>query len=265
MKEIEKGIIVFDNPYGGSNITTVTTSEGTVIVDSSLFPSKATEVALYIKRLLHSEIVWITNTHYHPDHTFGNSGIKAQLLTSEKTESYFSMMSRSYIDQVTHKEGASQAEAIKILHPALTFKNEYTLELGGERIEWEVVGGHTPDSTLIRIPGKKVIIVGDLLVSEYHPEIVMDSNLERWIRVLRGLKREKAKWYISGHGKVCNRLEIDRMISYLQKAMALRESMSDADEIVQTLGQDPNFRERKMQSLFVENIRVLMETGKQIS
>jgi hypothetical protein len=55
------------------------------------------------------------------------------------------------------------------------------------------------------------------------------------------------------------------MISYLQKSIALREYMSSADEIVETLGQDPNFRDRKMQSLLVENIRVLMETGKQIS
>jgi len=112
LKEIEKGIIVFDNPYGGSNITTLTTSEGTLIIDSSLFPSKAAEVALYIKRLLKSEIVWITNTHYHPDHTFGNSGIKAQLLTSEKTEKYFSIMNRHYIDQVIEKEEALKEENI---------------------------------------------------------------------------------------------------------------------------------------------------------
>ena len=265
LKEIEKGIIVFDNPYGGSNITTLTTAEGTLIIDSSLFPSKAAEVALYIKRLLHSEIIWITNTHYHPDHTFGNSGIKAQLLTSEKTEKYFSLMSRHYIDQVTEKEEALKDENIKILHPALTFKKEYTLKLNDMEVEFEVVGGHTPDSTVIRIPQRKVVIVGDLLVCEYHPEIVSDSHLEQWIKVLKGLKREKAKWYVTGHGKVCNKLEIDRMISYLQKSIALREYMSSAEEVVQTLGQDPNFRERKMQSLLVENIRVLMEFGKQIS
>jgi len=265
LKEIEKGIIVFDNPYGGSNITTLTTSEGTLIIDSSLFPSKAAEVALYIKRLFRSEIVWITNTHYHPDHTFGNSGIKAQLLTSEKTERYFSIMNRHYIDQVIEKEESLKEENIKVVHPALTFKKDYTLKMDNVNVEFEVVGGHTPDSTIIRIPERKVIIVGDLLVCEYHPEIVSDSNIERWIKVLKGLKREKARWFITGHGKVCNKLEIDKMISYLQKSIALREYVTSADEIVETLGQDPNFRERKMQSLLVENIRILMETGKQIS
>ncbi|HOO31763.1 MAG TPA: MBL fold metallo-hydrolase [Thermotogota bacterium] len=265
MKELEKGIIVFDNPYGGSNITAITTGEGTLVVDSSLFPSKAAEVVLYIKRLMKSEVIMLTNTHYHPDHSFGNSGINAPLLASEKTEGYLSMMNHEYIDQVTKKDSALLDEDIKIVHPAITFKKEHTLTLGDLRIEFELAGGHTPDSTIIRIPERKVIILGDLLVSEYHPEIVMDSNVEKWIKILKQLKREKAKWFITGHGKVCNRLEIDRMISYLQKTAALGEFVNTPETIVEALGQDSNFRDRKMQSLLIENIKVIMEKASSFS
>lgn len=259
MRELEKGIIVFDNPYGGSNISTITTSEGTLVVDSSLFPSKSSEVVLYIKRLLNSEVIMLTNTHYHPDHTFGNSGVNAPLLTSEKTERYLSMMSRDYIDQVTKKDDALLEEDIKVVHPALTFKKEHTLNLGGIDIEFEVLGGHTPDSTIIRIPERRVLILGDLLVSEYHPEIVVDSNVEKWIKILKQLKKEKAKWFITGHGKVCNKLELERMIAYLQKTIALKDFINNPENIVEALGQDSNFRDRKMQSLLIENIKVIME------
>jgi glyoxylase-like metal-dependent hydrolase (beta-lactamase superfamily II) len=259
LRELEKGIIVFDNPYGGSNITTITTAEGTLVVDSSLFPSKASEIVLYIKRLMKSEVIMMTNTHYHPDHSFGNSGINAPLIASEKTENYLSMMNHDYIDQVIMKDGALIEEDIKIVHPAMTFKKEHTLILGNLKIEFELVGGHTPDSTIVRIPERKIVILGDLLVSEYHPEIVVDSNIEKWIKILKQLKREKAKWFITGHGKVCNKLEIDRMLSYLQKTIAIKDFVNHPENIVEALGQDKNFRDRKMQSLLVENIKVIME------
>jgi len=259
LKEIEEGIVVFDNPYGGSNITSVTTTEGTFLIDASLFPSKAEEVVLYIKRLLKSDVTMLANTHYHPDHSFGNSGVSSPLVASEKTEQYFSLMNRNYIDEVVKKENALKDENVKIVHPAITFRKEHEINLGGLTIEMEVVGGHTPDSTVIRIPERKVIIMGDILVCGYHPEIVTDSDLEKWIKTLKQIRRERYKWLIPGHGKTCGKIEIDKMISYLQKTLMVRDYSKNIEDVVTGLGNDPNFRERKMQSLFLENIRVIME------
>jgi len=131
LKEIEQGIRVYDNEFGSSNIVSVTTKEGSVVIDSSLFPSKAEQIKIFLRQVLNSEISFVINTHYHPDHTFGNSGFKAPILVSEKTEEFFSMMDKKYIDTVLSKDEVLRTEKIDIVPPSITFESTYSLKFGG--------------------------------------------------------------------------------------------------------------------------------------
>lgn len=261
MKEIAPGLIVYDNPYGSSNITSITTPEGTILIDSSLFPSKAEQVKVYVKRLLNSEITLVINTHYHPDHTFGNSGFSAPICCSSATEALSRKMDRKYIQYIIDKEPLLEKENLIIVPPSITFEKEYEIEFGGLKLQLETVGGHTPDSILIRIPHYGVLIAGDLVVSGYHPEIVQDSNIRHWVKILRALKREHFKQIIPGHGAVARDLEIDSMRSYLEKCIYLQEHKPQLETLLDSLKIDPNFRDRKMSAMFVENLRAVLNQG----
>jgi glyoxylase-like metal-dependent hydrolase (beta-lactamase superfamily II) len=258
LKEIAPGIIVYDNPYGGSNVTSITTDEGTVVVDSSLFPSKAEQIKTYLKRIMNSEIQLIINTHYHPDHTFGNAGFQSQILCSESTESYFFQMSKSYIRNVINRNALLKKETITIIPPAFTFPESYIHISGNRTIHIERVGGHTPDSTIVWLPKEQIWIVGDLVVHGYHPEIVYDSDINRWLDVLRRLKKEKIKHLVCGHGDVADQSEIDQMVAYLETIRSLQQYKTDFDGILSHLENDVNFRERKMIEILVESLKTIL-------
>jgi len=258
LKEIAPGIIVYDNPFGGSNIVSVTTSEGTIIVDSSLFPSKAEQVKTTIQRLLNSEVALVVNTHYHPDHTFGNSGFNAPLCCCKTSEEFFRKMDKTYIGYVIQKEPLLEKENLIIVPPSITFDREYKLSFGGLDLFLENVGGHTPDTIVIRIPKYGILITGDLVVSQYHPEIVADSHIKTWIKVLKTLKKERHKQIIPGHGPVVRDLEIDQMRHYLERLAYLQEHKSQLETFLGSLDKDPNFRNRKMPQMFVESLKVVM-------
>jgi len=249
---------VYDNPFGGSNIVSVTTSEGTIIVDSSLFPSKAEQVKTTIKRLLNSDITLVINTHYHPDHTFGNSGFSAPLCCCKASEEFFRMMDKTYIGYVVEKEPLLAKENVIIVPPSITFDREYKLSFGDLDLYLENVGGHTPDTIVIRIPKYSLLITGDLVVSGFHPEIVADSNIKTWVKVLKTLKKERYKEIIPGHGPVVRDLEIDQMRNYLEKLVYLREHKTQFETFLGSLDKDPNFRSRKMPQMFIENLKVVM-------
>jgi len=258
VKEIAPGIVIFDNPFGGSNVTAITGDKGTIIVDSSLYPSKAEEIRLYVNRLLHSEVILVINTHYHPDHTFGNSGLNANLLCCEKTEEYFMKMDSMYLESVFEKDGDLRSEKIHIVPPFETFKDSYEITHDGCKIILQRVGGHTPDSVVVKIPEKRILISGDMVINGFHPEIVKDSDIKEWIKVLKTLKREKYRNIICGHGAVAKDIEIDRMRQYLEKMQMIMENKDNIDEILSVLKEDPNFRDRHMTEIFLESLKCLM-------
>lgn len=258
LKEIEQGIRVYDSEFGSSNIVSISTKEGTVIVDSSLFPSKAEQIKVFIKQLLNSEISFVINTHYHPDHSFGNSGFKAPVLVSEKTDEFFRMMDKKYIDTVISKDEVLKNEKIDIVPPSITFDNSYNLKFGGLDIIIQKVGGHTEDSSVVKIPKYGLLISGDIIVDSYHPEIVKDSDLKQWIKVLKNLKKEKFKKIVCGHGGVVKESEIDNMKEYLEKLTLLNENRTDIQKYFNELEADPNFFNRKMSRMLLENLKIVM-------
>ncbi len=258
MREVASGVVVFDNPFGGSNVTAITSEEGTILVDSSLFPSKAEEIRLYVNRLLHSEIMLVINTHYHPDHTFGNSGFKTNVLCCEETEKYFERMDSAYLESIFSRDEELRKERVLIVPPFETFRDSYEIKFGGYTIYLERVGGHTPDSTIVKIPDKKVVICGDLVINGYHPEIVSDSDIREWVKVLKSIKREKYSHIICGHGDVSRDSEIDRMRLYLEKMLMIHENRGDIENIIYNLREDSNFRNRKMNEIFLESLKYLL-------
>jgi glyoxylase-like metal-dependent hydrolase (beta-lactamase superfamily II) len=258
LKEVAPGIIVYDNPFGSSNVISITTTEGTIVIDASLFPSKAEQIKMTIQRLWNSEVTLVINTHYHPDHTFGNTGFNSPICCCTATEEFFRRMDKKYIQQVVEKEPLLEPENIMIVPPSLTFEKDYKLTYGDIELYLENVGGHTPDSVVIRIPKYGILVTGDLVVSGFHPEIVPDSQIKVWIKTLKTLKKERFKQIIPGHGPVVRDLEIDYMRSYLEKLTYLQEHKTQIETFLTSLNTDPNFKDRKMSQMFIENLKVVM-------
>ncbi len=221
---------------GSSNTTIITGSEGTVVVDTTLFPEKARRIRDFVKELARKPVKLVVNTHYHPDHTFGNQefediDIVASSLTLEKMKD---MDNDEYLEHLPKIK--------KIVFPSETFDEEWD----GFNIIIKRVGGHTPDSSFVYLKSERILITGDLVFNGLHAEIVSDSDIESWIDILGELSKFDAEWIVPGHGVPKDATCLKLMQKYLMKFRRLIRGTINYSEILT----DENFSKRGFSELF---------------
>ena len=139
-------------------------------------------------------------THWHWDHTFGMHAVHGLTLANERTNRYLA----DFRDRL-QKEGKGfflgMHETIRreyadgkpvVVTPAdLVFRGEMTLDTGNCPIRiFQAEAPHTDDSTLIEIPGEKVLILGDCTCNAFLTG-EMDQNLaDRLAKTVREVSPE---------------------------------------------------------------------------
>ncbi|MGJ8454265.1 MBL fold metallo-hydrolase [Pseudothermotoga sp. U03pept] len=220
---------------GSANVVIISIPKGVIVVDTSLFPEKAQKIREFIESVLRKEILFVVNTHYHPDHTFGNVVFEdVQIISSNLTSEKMRMMDEEYL-----KELPSNG---KVVTASKTFEEEYR----EGPVTLKKVGGHTPDSSVVIFEQERVLVAGDLVFNDLHPEIVQDSKITEWLEVLENLKKLKIDWVIPGHGNHSDKVCLDLMIKYLAKIQRLLDGTITYAEILS----DENFSKRKFPELF---------------
>src|SRR5215472_5871478 len=76
VKKLAEGVYAAINPDGGkagSNAGFVVGSTGVVVIDTFLTPASARDLLAEIRKVTNLPIRFVVNTHYHLDHTGGNS------------------------------------------------------------------------------------------------------------------------------------------------------------------------------------------------
>lgn len=238
---------------GGSANSTIISGKGcTVIVDTTLFPEKARKIATFAKELFGNRIELIINTHYHPDHTFGNSAFEdIDILASEETKNFMEEMDTNYIKSVW---GEERARRDHITLPSMTFSNKKRFQLCGYWITVRQLGGHTPDSSIVYLEDLGLIIAGDLIFNGFHPEITTDSDIDHWLEALSLIREYQPSKIVPGHGTPCGIEEIQLMKDYLLKFRGVLEGRIGENEILS----DPNFVEREFPELFRYSVRSVL-------
>ena len=248
IKKVDDGIFVIGSGIS-SNSVLIIGKKNSILVDTTLFPERARNI-LKISRELGCEISLVVNTHYHPDHTFGNVVFEDRKIISHRmTIDFMEKMDEEYIKTVWKgKEG-------KIVVPNDVFDDEKTLQLDGLELILIHMGGHTPDSSIVFIPQKGVLITGDIVMNNMHAEIVEDSELDDWLENLQSMIHMKPKIVIPGHGEIGELDVIKKMYGYLQKVKRFLNGTLGYEDLVS----DSNVRDREYPELFLWGIDNLIK------
>ena len=125
-------------------------------------------------------------THWHWDHTFGMHAVHGLTLANERTNRYLADF-RERIE----KEGTDfflamddrirreyeDGRPVVITLADLVYRGEMLLDPGGCTVRiFQAEAPHTDDSTLVEVPGEKVLILGDCTGGVF-PTWEMDENL----------------------------------------------------------------------------------------
>jgi glyoxylase-like metal-dependent hydrolase (beta-lactamase superfamily II) len=228
---------------GSSNVTGVLVKDSVVVVDTSLFVEKARKVKELLDDFFKKPIEMVVNTHYHPDHTFGNVAFEgSKIVASELTKSFMEAFDEHYLSKLPPIE--------KIVVANFVFDEEYE----DKNLFIKRLGGHTPDSSIVFFKREKLLIAGDLIFNGFHAEIVADSDLDEWLSALKFVESMKPAWIVPGHGEVATTECLKAMQRYLMKVKRLLEGALNLHDVMS----DENFSKRKFPELFSWSLENLL-------
>jgi glyoxylase-like metal-dependent hydrolase (beta-lactamase superfamily II)/rhodanese-related sulfurtransferase len=104
-----------------------------------------------------------------------------------------------------------KATGTRLVMPDETFEDRMVLELGGERIEILDLGpAHSPGDISVWLPGKRLVIAGDLAFHERLLPVFEHTDTAGWIETWKALEGLGAEVVIPGHGGPTNMAEVTR-------------------------------------------------------
>jgi cyclase len=220
--ELRRGVFACLSPNAASNAGFVTSSLGTVVIDTLSSPQMGRQLAE--TAALHSDrpIVLVTNTHHHSDHVFGNQAFEAPIVAHCALAGELARVVAQNLtpDEVAawvaeHPEDGWLRDELQIRYPNIVFDDHLLVELPPRRIAVQHLGGHTPDSSVVDLPDEEVLFAGDL-VFEGRTPYLRDANFRECVAALRSLEKLGKRTVVPGHGVLCDMGYVTWIRDYLE-------------------------------------------------
>ena len=176
---------------GFPNIAIVVGSHAVLVVDTGLGPTNGATVARVAAKLAPGiSRLFLTTTHFHPEHAGGEQGFPAgTILIRDAVQQQ--EMEKHGEEMIDRFRGMSEQinkllTGVVLRQPDITFSREATLDLGGvtARLLW-FGGAHTKGDELTLVEPDQTLISGDVVQNKTIPFIFGDGGTPMsWLAVL---------------------------------------------------------------------------------
>jgi glyoxylase-like metal-dependent hydrolase (beta-lactamase superfamily II) len=226
---------------GWPNIGIVVGSNATLIVDTGLGPRNGATIAKVAKKLAPQNKLYLTTTHFHPEHASGEAGFPAgTILIRDKVQQ--DEMDQHGVEMINMFAGRSDQQKellanVKLRPPDETFDRERTLDLGGgvrARLLW-FGGAHTKGDELTFVEPDKTLISGDVVQNKVVPNIYGEGGTPAtWIAVLDQVAKLGALHVLPDHSAIGDGGLVAQERAFLvdlrTRALALKRQGVSADD-----------------------------------
>jgi cyclase len=160
-----------------------------------------------IKKTTSKPITFAFDTHYHWDHTQGNSTLVDQGVTvicSQDCANELATKGKGEWDSMSRNQTYSLAP-YRLQQPGVAFGDFMAIDDGERRLELRRVGpAHTIGDAVAYLPKEGILFTGDLLVNWRFGNNVgdRDADVPHWVQVLHDLAKWNAKTVVPGHGSL---------------------------------------------------------------
>ncbi|HEY1317020.1 MAG TPA: MBL fold metallo-hydrolase [Gaiella sp.] len=238
------------------NVGIVVGERSALVVDTGMGPRNAATVRRHAERLATGRRLFLTLTHFHPEHAYGAQAFadgavslynRAQLDDLRQKGSGYLELFKTFGDAV-----AAELEGVELVEPDVVYDTAAELDLGGRQVELRARGrGHTLGDQTVFLPAQRVLFTGDLVeercfaIFPWFPPDDVDVDGHRWIEVLRELERLEPAIVVPGHGDIGGVEVIATAREYIEQLRDETERLAGAgrseDEVAAEL--DRSFRE----------------------
>jgi len=190
----ENAVQVSDHVWaimGFPNIAVVVGSRATLVVDTGLGPKNGATAARVAARLApNNRKLFLTTTHFHPEHAAGEPGFPAGsiLIRDAVQRREMELHGREMIDMFSQRSEQNKdlLAGVVLRSPDVIFDQEATVDLGGvtARLLW-FGGAHTKGDELTFVEPDRTLISGDVVQNKTMPNIFGDGGTPAsWLAVL---------------------------------------------------------------------------------
>lgn len=201
------------------NSSIIIGDKGVAVIDTQVNQTMARRLLKAVRTITDKPILYAINTHYHWDHTNGNTVFHetgATVVAREMTKDF--MVNRSPRQEAfLRSRGFILGDAPFL--PNQTFTHEIELDLGNQPLHLVHLGkAETDDAAAIRIPAEECIVSGDTVMTGSFPifgQPVMNEGLmanHDWINTIQELRTYAPKHVLPGHGPLAHDAEMDLLI-----------------------------------------------------
>jgi glyoxylase-like metal-dependent hydrolase (beta-lactamase superfamily II) len=197
---------------GGGNSLVLKDGADVLLVDTK-FPPASDWLKNWLAKNIDGPVTMVVNTHYHYDHTQGNSNYPGARIYAYKTvPDLMRANDREWWDQ---HGGVPQPENL--------VDGVKTIKAGSQDVVLTYPGSaHTHGDlwVYLRRGDKEIIVTGDLVMNGYYPFMDLSSggvDLPGLIATVRGLAGKYPNAvFLPGHGPVASAADVNRFADYLQ-------------------------------------------------
>ena len=193
---------------GFPNIAIVTGDQATLVVDTGLGPSNGAIVARVAKKLSKGRKLYLTTTHFHPEHAAGEAGFPPETILLRNAVQQQELINHGAelltLFNRLNPEYAKLLQGVGTLRtPDVVFDSEVTLDLGGVRARLLWYGaGHTKGDEVVLVEPDGALITGDLVQNKVVPGVAGEGgSFTSWLTVLDKLEALKPRFIIPDHSR----------------------------------------------------------------
>ncbi|WP_214319867.1 MBL fold metallo-hydrolase [Nonomuraea sediminis] len=229
-QEIAPGLLVIPNHRVAlvPNIGIVAGTKAVLVVETGIGTVNAEQVLAFAADVAKGRRLYLTTTHFHPEHAFGAQVFAGQAtyLVNRAQAEDLKTKGPGYLEMFRSFGGpiARRLDGVRVPTPDLVYDDGYDLDLGGRTVRLRPTGrGHTKGDQVVEVPDAGVLFTGDLAetgqfaIFPWFPPHDTDVSGVGWLAVLDRLAAGEPRVVVPGHGDLGGPQVLDGVRDYLRE------------------------------------------------
>lgn len=221
------------------NVGIIVGDRAVLVIECGLGPRSGEIVLSAAKKLASGKPIYLTLTHFHPEHGFGAQAFKNEtILYNRQQHEEFREKAAGYLSQF-RGFGPAVADAlqdVEFVDPHIIYDGNCDLDLGGKTVQLRSWGAaHSRGDQIIYLPDEGIVFTGDLVESRfypifpYFPPYDTDIDPDRWLKILDSLRQLAPATIVPGHGEIGVVKLLDITTSYIEQLRTETAHLSAED------------------------------------